>query len=85
MFGFMALFGDIGCSLGPWLAGVVSDNVQNTEKLINYAVNSGISAEQFGLKAGIFTGIIFPVIMVIGLLKLKQKNSFKSETPLDIT
>lgn len=26
MFGLMAMFGDIGCAFGPWLAGIVADN-----------------------------------------------------------
>lgn len=73
MFGVMAMFGDIGCSLGPWLAGMVSDNVQKAEWAVSCAAGLGISAEQFGLKAGILMGIIFPVIMVLGLLKLKRK------------
>lgn len=73
MFGVMAMFGDIGCSLGPWLVGVVSENIQKTSYAISYTANSGISPEQFGLKAGILMGIVFPIIMVCGLLKLKKK------------
>ncbi len=73
MFGMMAIFGDIGCSIGPWLAGIVSDNAQKLDVLISYSQTSGVSPEQLGLKAGIFVGIIFPVIMLLGLLKLKRK------------
>lgn len=65
MFAMMAIFGDIGCSLGPWLAGVVSDAVQNGASL-------GAGTEQLALKAGIFTGILFPVIMIICIIFQKK-------------
>ena len=71
LFGVMALFGDIGCSVGPWLAGIVSDNVQNINKAVEFAQNAGLSSEQLGLKAGILMGIVFPIIMLLGLSCLK--------------
>lgn len=55
MFSMMALFGDIGCSLGPWLVGVISDATNGT---------IGISPLRFGiLSAG-----IFPLMMLLGVI-----------------
>ena len=74
LFGVMALFGDIGCSVGPWLAGLVSDNVQNINKAVEFAQNAGLSSEQLGLKAGILMGIVFPIVMLLGLSCLKTEK-----------
>ena len=65
MFGFLALFGDLGCSLGPWISGIVSDA----------ASVSGIAAgEQFGLKMGILSTIFFPVILLVLLILMKRQT-----------
>lgn len=58
MFGICAVFGDLGCSIGPWLTGVVADNVP----------------VEIGLKAGLLTGVIFPVAMIIGIIALKPNR-----------
>lgn len=56
MFGMLAIFGDIGAAVGPWIAGVVSDAVG------------------LGLKAGLLVAIVFPVMLVIGVMLLKKLN-----------
>lgn len=57
MFALMALAGDLGCSVGPTLVGVVSG--------------------QFGdnLKLGILAAIVFPVLLLIGILGSKKQIS----------
>lgn len=72
MFGILAISGDIGGALGPWIAGVVSDAVQNSRAALEMAHSFGMEAEQFGLKAGLLAGMIFPVCMLIALLALKK-------------
>lgn len=57
MFGMLAVFGDIGAAVGPWVAGVVSDTTQ------------------FGLKAGLFVAIIFPILLVVGILRYRMLES----------
>jgi MFS family permease len=67
LFACLALAGDLGCSVGPWLTGFVSDTVQ-----------AAVNNEQIGLKAGILAGAVFPLIMLIGLLityKRKKKTT----------
>lgn len=51
MFAMLALGGDLGCSVGPWLTGVVAD--------------------ASSLNLGLLAGMIFPVIMLAGLLILR--------------
>ena len=59
MFALLALGGDIGCSGGPTLVGMVS----------------GISGDN--LKMGILAGIIFPVLLLMGIILCrKTKGEF---------
>jgi fucose permease len=66
MFGTLALFGDFGCSAGPWLTGFISSLVING--------NVTVAAEQTGLKAGILSAVIFPAIMIAGVSLLRKKK-----------
>lgn len=54
MFSLLALCGDFGCSLGPWLLGVTAD--------------------YFGLSSGFAVCAVFPVIMIITAMILKEKD-----------
>ncbi len=67
MFAMMAVGGDIGCSLGPWLTGIVSDFAENMPALLRMGERLSLDAEQTGLRAGILAGVIFPIFMVIGM------------------
>ena len=59
MFALLALGGDVGCSGGPTLVGMVS------------------SALGDDLKRGILAGIIFPILLLAGVLLVKKANSKK--------
>lgn len=54
MFAFLALAGDLGCSGGPTLVGMVS------------------SAYNDNLKQGILFAIIFPLLLIVGILAIKK-------------
>ncbi|MBE7042964.1 MAG: MFS transporter [Ruminococcaceae bacterium] len=60
MFAYLALAGDAGCSLGPGLAGVVSN--------------------AFGdrFQIGILAATIFPLMLVLGILKFVRKKEKKA-------
>ncbi len=73
MFGLLAVFGDVGGAIGPWLAGLVSDITQKSVPFMQLATQWALLPEQFGLKAGLLAGIIFPILMTLGLLFLKDK------------
>lgn len=74
MFGILALCGDIGCSLGSWLAGSVSDFSLKFPAVLEFADKIGVSYEQMGLKIGIASVAIFPLLMVIVLSLSKTDN-----------
>lgn len=74
MFAILALFGDLGASLGPWTAGLISDISQNFPFIIDYARRNSFNSEQMGLKAGLFVALIFPIILFLGVLIIKNEK-----------
>lgn len=66
LFGLLAMAGDMGCSLGPWLTGAVSDLAGH----LSHAAN----AEQIGLRCGLLAGAIFPLVLFVCLLFDNRKK-----------
>jgi len=71
MYGFLALFGDMGCSIGSWLCGTVSEYVIKFESITRLAEKLLITPEQIGLKIGIISTGIFPLFMIVILVFTK--------------
>lgn len=68
LFAVLALSGDIGCSLGPWITGKVSD--------LYIAFNAASSGSD-ALRAGLLAASVFPVVMMLGcvaMLFVKNKD-----------
>lgn len=59
LFAMLALAGDLGCSGGPALAGMVSSSFHNN------------------LRLGILTAIVFPILLLMGVVILGKKNTEK--------
>jgi fucose permease len=74
MFGLLAVFGDIGAAVGPWMAGVVSEFSQKSETLLTLGAAQGIGPEQLGLKCGLFAAMLFPITLLVGILLLKRER-----------
>lgn len=60
MFALLALAGDLGCGGGPGLVGLVSGGLEGSLGVMN------------ALKSGIGVAIVFPTLMVTGLILLKR-------------
>ena len=75
MFGLLAVAGDMGCALGPYLTGQVSGFSQSLAAAPDICRNLGLSLEQFGLKAGLTAGLIFPILLTAGVLFFKKRTS----------
>lgn len=75
MFGMLAVFGDIGASSGPWIAGFVSDVAQKSNRLLAIGQANNLNPEQLGLKVGLLTAMIFPVMMLIGILLIGKEKT----------
>lgn len=72
LFSLLALGGDIGCSLGPWVTGVVSDLV--------LSVSAGADAESQAIRFGILAAIVFPAVMMvlIGIMRKLRSGTDKT-------
>lgn len=70
MFALMAAAGDLGGSIGPQIVGSVTDIAMNSQYVLQLATNLGMTAEQLGLKCGMLTAAIFPIVgtIMFGLL-----------------
>ena len=76
IFALMAAGGDFGASVGPQLVGVVTDAAIENPTLLKMATELGIAPEQFGMKLGMFIGMLFPLIaiFVYGSFMLSDKK-----------
>ncbi len=61
MFALLALGGDIGCSIGPMLTGVMSD----------FSITHNFALQ--GLPFGLLVATLFPMILLVCILKIKEK------------
>ncbi len=71
LFGLLAFFGDLGCTFGPYIAGIVADLVKTYTNLGNVL---GVGPEQAGLKAGIFVSVIFPLVLLVSIKKINPSK-----------
>lgn len=67
-YALMASAGDLGASLAPQLMGIVVDEVSVSGFAVDLGAKTGLTAEQIGLKAGMLTTAVFPMIGVIVVL-----------------
>ena len=74
LFAILAVMGDLGCSVGPWLAGLASDGVQAVPQMEQFAAQAGLTAEQLGLKAGLLLGTVFPVTLFVSTMFVREKS-----------
>lgn len=78
MFGFLAIFGNLGGAIGPWVTGFVSDFSQRSAWIQNVSISSGLGLEQVGLRAGLLTGIVFPILMFFGVTTMVRRAKLMS-------
>ena len=65
LFAILALAGDVGCSLGPWVTGKVSD--------LYLSVKSG-AAPLHALRAGLLTAAVFPLTLTVIIAVYYMRN-----------
>jgi fucose permease len=70
LFAVLALMGDLGCSLGPWVVGLVSD----------LAASGGfrLAGQGSPLNAGILAAILFPLVFAAAILVFKKRKTASS-------
>ncbi len=67
-YALMAAGGDMGASVAPQLMGIVVDRVSVSQIGQDLSQTLGISPEQIGLKAGMLTSAVFPLIGCVLLI-----------------
>ncbi len=76
VYALMAAGGDLGASVGPQLVGVVADTAMGYPPVIRWAETLGLTTEQFGLKAGMLVGMLFPLVAIpVNFINRKQYES----------
>ena len=76
IYAMMAAGGDLGASVGPQLVGIITDVVIKSNGMIQFANKFGFTPEQLGMKLGMFTGMIFPLVGIFIFLYI-LKSSYK--------
>lgn len=74
MSGILAICGDIVCSAGPWITGMVSGYFTRNEKVVSAWAERGFDATQAAIRKGLLAALIFPLSMFIGLILTGKKR-----------
>lgn len=64
LFALMAAAGDMGASVGPQVVGIVTDMTIASSKAAELAAMWNMTVEQIGMKLGMLTGTLFPLIAI---------------------
>ena len=72
-FSLLSVAGDIGCTVGPSVNGVVSDLFSTTALAEKLGSSLGLSAEQIAIRLGFLLDSVFPIIMIFMLLTISKK------------
>lgn len=74
LFAVLALGGDTGCTLGPWLVGRVAGWIDRGATVTLTGVFGSGRPEQVGLRAGLLLAVVFPIILFIGTAVLNKRR-----------
>ena len=71
-YALMAAGGDFGASVAPQMLGIVVDHVAVSDWAAQMSATLSITPEQFGLKVGMLTAVIFPLLGTFLLIYVKR-------------
>lgn len=74
LFALLALGGDVGCSTGPFLTGLISDAAAKGGAVEALSASTGLASEQIAIKIGLLAVTLFPILLIIGVLLLCPKR-----------
>ena len=79
LYAIMAAGGDSGAALVPQLVGLITDGVAANPAALTMAQSLGLTVEQLGMKAGLLTGALFPLlgIFVFAMILRNKKKASK--------
>ena len=76
-YALLAAGGDLGASVAPQMVGIVSDAVALSPMAEAIGATLGITAEQVGMRAGILSASLFPLIGIAVLLLMRRRAKKK--------
>lgn len=81
VYALMAAGGDMGAAVAPQMVGILSDKLSLTNSALKISEMFHISAEQVGMRAGLFAAGFFPIAGVVCVLCMKKyfKNHRKNQ------
>lgn len=71
-YALMAAGGDFGASVSPQLLGAVADKVAVSSLASELSVTLNLTTEQIGMKAGMLTAMVFPLLGIALLIFIKR-------------
>lgn len=77
-YALMAAGGDFGGAVAPQLLGIIVDTVSAGSWATRLGASLSLSAEQIGMKVGMLTAALFPLLGIIVLICIKKH--FKNQT-----
>lgn len=75
IYAVMAAGGDLGAAVGPQFVGLVADTVIASPALQNLATAWSLTPEQLGMKCGLLCGMLFPLVGIFIVLRLRKEKS----------
>lgn len=75
IYALMASGGDLGASVAPQLVGVITDTVISNEIFLSLSENLSLAPEQLGMKLGLLSGMLFPLLGIFIQYKIKKNAS----------
>lgn len=85
-YALMAAGGDFGASIAPQLLGIIVDTVSASSAAARIGESLSLSAEQVGMKCGMLTAALFPIIgtvLLIFINKYFKKSRVAQASPLE--
>ena len=70
IYALMAAGGDLGASIGPQLIGIITDTAINMQSVSSLAQQWGLSPDQLGMKIGMLSAMLFPLISIFVYLHI---------------
>ena len=71
-YALMAAGGDFGASVAPQAMGIIVDEVSASSWALNLGNTLSMSAEQIGMRTGMVTSAIFPLLGIVLLIYMKK-------------
>ncbi len=75
MFAILAAAGDIGAAVGPFATGVVTDITRGLSGIEAWSASTGLTPDQFALRAAILLATVFPMLTLYCHWLLKKRRA----------